>query len=99
RTSATSATRLFWKLPGANSMMVEFIGPAGVGKTFLSNRTIEELRKRGDAVGDFNLIEINKLAPRNLALMARGVYLSASTRPKVPFHIMRAARIIVAYNI
>lgn len=79
--------------------MVEFIGAAGVGKTFLSDRVLEALRSRGMAARNFKLIEIHKAAPRNLIYMARAAFLSAMTRPKKPSLFVHAMRVIGTYSI
>ncbi|NNC58052.1 MAG: AAA family ATPase [Woeseiaceae bacterium] len=80
-------------------MLVEFIGAAGAGKTFLSERVRGTLKDEGLAAQNFDLIQIHKAAPRNLFLATRAVYLSVMTRPITLFRAKRAFAVIASYSI
>jgi hypothetical protein len=80
-------------------VIVEFIGPAGVGKSFLSGRVLQGLRARRIDAHNFDLIEIRKTSPRNLLLAARAIYLGLMTKPTSFFHFRRAFKVIARYSI
>lgn len=80
-------------------MLVEFIGAAGAGKSFLSDRALDALKAKGLAAVNFDLIRIDKAAPRNLFLAVRAVYLSIVTRPISLFRLKRAFAGISSYSI
>ena len=80
-------------------MLVEFIGAAGSGKSFLSDRVLDALTARGIVAGNFDRIEIDKVALRNIFLAVRAVYLSAMTRQKTLSRFVRTFTIIASYNI
>lgn len=80
-------------------MLVEFIGAAGAGKSFLSERVIDELQSRGLVARNFDLIKIERAAPRNLALLAKAIYLAAIMRPKKPALMAQTIGDIARYSI
>lgn len=80
-------------------MLVEFIGAAGTGKSFLSERVLDGLRARGITARNFDLIEIDRTDRRNLALMSKAVYLGAMTLPKKLSFLPRAVGDIARYSI
>lgn len=80
-------------------MLVEFIGPAGVGKTFLSGRVLDGLRTRGIDAHNFDLIVIKKTSLRNLLLAVKATYLGLMTRPKSFFLCRHASKVIARYSI
>ena len=80
-------------------MLIEFIGAAGVGKSYLSGKVLEQLSGSGVVVGDFDLLEIRKADPRNLLLAARAVLLAMAIRPKGRAEFMHAVRVISSYSI
>jgi hypothetical protein len=80
-------------------VLVEFIGAAGTGKTFLSDKLVDTLRDRKIAARHFNLIKIHKIAPRNLVLAIQAAYLAFLTRPKSIGHLVGAINVIARYSI
>lgn len=80
-------------------MMVEFIGAAGAGKSFLSGRVLDALTARGMAAGNFDLIEIDRAAPRNVFLAARTFYLSVMARQKTLSRFAHTFTSIARYSI
>lgn len=80
-------------------MMVEFVGAAGAGKSFLSNRVLDALDSRGVAAADFDLVEIDKTAPGNAFLVVRAFWLSLMARQKTLSDFARTSTIIARYNI
>lgn len=82
-----------------DAVLVEFIGAAGVGKTFLADRVLIGLQETGIEAWNFDLIGISRIAPSNLVLALEAVYMGAMTRPKRPFFFARAVGVIARYSI
>lgn len=80
-------------------MMVEFIGAAGAGKSFLSDRVREALKGRGMAAINFDLIEIDKVSPRNAFLVARAFFLTVMAKQKTLFCFKHTFETIARYSI
>ena len=80
-------------------MLVEFIGAAGAGKSFLTDRVIDRLLSNGWSARNFDFIEIDKASPRNLFLVLRAIYLCALTRPKALPLVRYSTEAIASYNI
>jgi hypothetical protein len=63
------------------SLMVEFVGASGVGKSYLLARLSDVLRGRGEAVYDFDSISIRRSHPRNILAIAKAILLVLRIKP------------------
>ena len=84
---------------GSDSVTVELIGPAGVGKSFLCERLLGEARAAGIPLRDFNSLPVNKMAPRTVAMLLEAIVLAFRTQPKSVAWMIRASRVIARYSI
>jgi adenylate kinase len=80
-------------------MMVEFVGAAGVGKTYLSGRVLETLRERGFAARDFTLIDKRRAGAHSLVLLAKAVGLAVRMRLRTPSAFRRSVEVIWKYTL
>ncbi len=80
-------------------MLVEFIGAAGAGKSFLADRILRSLMEKGIAASNFDSIAFRKTSPRNLLMAARAAYLSLMARQKSLSCYARTFTIITRYSI
>lgn len=64
-----------------NVALVEFVGAAGVGKSFLSAKVHAALKRRDAPVADFELVSINKRSIRTALTALRAASLAASIKP------------------
>jgi hypothetical protein len=78
--------------------MVEFIGPAGVDKTFLSQRVLEALWAKGIAARSFADFEISVAAPRTIASVVKAACLTVMTKPRSLSLFVRSFRGIFRYS-
>ena len=80
-------------------MMVEFVGAAGVGKTYLSGRVLETLRERGVTARDFTLIDKRRAGAHSLVLLAKAVGLSVRMRLRNPSAFRKSVEVIWKYTL
>ena len=80
-------------------MMVEFVGAAGSGKTFLSGQVIKALEDAGRVAADFDLLEINKVSGRNALLTARAFALTVQTKQNSLYRFKHTFKTIARYSI
>jgi hypothetical protein len=80
-------------------MMVEFVGAAGVGKTYISERVLETLRERGFTARDFTLIDKRRAGAHSLVLLAKAVGLAARMRLRNPSAFRKSVEIIWKYTL
>lgn len=64
------------------AVLVEFVGAAGVGKSFLSARVHDVLMQRHLPVTDSRAISIKKSSMRTILTILHAAYIAASIRPK-----------------
>lgn len=81
------------------AMLIEFIGAAGSGKSFLTDRALDSLVARGLAARDFDLQAIKKTDPRTIYLTVRAMYLGVKTKPRSLSALAEAAAMIARYSI
>lgn len=80
-------------------MIVEFVGAAGVGKSYLSDRVLQALQAGGLPARDFTLINKRRAGARSLVLLARAIYLASLMRQNTLSAFSIAAEIIWKYSI
>jgi len=80
-------------------MLIEFIGAAGVGKSYLSDRVLEPLQSSGKIASNFDLLEIHKTDPRNLWCALKAGLMALATRPVGLFEFMHTATVLARYSI
>jgi thymidylate kinase len=78
-------------------VFVEFVGAAGVGKSFLAERLHDELRKRGLVVRGVDTIRWKK-GLKGLLVLASSAYLAALTQPSTLSRYLESTRRIALYK-
>jgi hypothetical protein len=78
-------------------VFVEFVGAAGVGKSFLAERVQEELRRRGKAVRSVDSIRWKK-GPKGAWVLAKSAFLAALTRPSTFSRYMESTKRLALYT-
>lgn len=79
------------------TLLIEFVGAAGVGKSTLARKLYHALHLKGMPVSDFEAIAI-KRHPFNVLHIARAIHLALLTRPRAASHLARAAKKIARYS-
>lgn len=80
-------------------MMVEFVGAAGVGKTYLSGRVLEALQARGLVARDFTLINKRRAGAHSLVLLAKAIGLVMQMRLRNPSTFWKSVEVIWKYTL
>ena len=80
-------------------MMVEFVGAAGVGKTYISERVLDTLRERGFTARDFTCIDKRRAGAHSLVLLAKAVGLAARMRLRNASAFRKSVEIIWRYTL
>jgi hypothetical protein len=83
----------------SNSMLVEFVGAAGVGKSFLLARLRESLMRRDVLVTDFKGIRIRRFSVASVSAVFSALWLALLTRPVSCLVYFRNVRTLSAYAI
>lgn len=80
-------------------MIVEFVGAAGVGKTYFADRLVSLMQRRGVDARSFFMIPISRFSAKNVRDLVRASYLSFKTRPVTGRQFFRNATVIGSYAI
>jgi len=80
-------------------MLVEFVGAAGVGKSYLAARVYDELIRRNVPVANLQLIGVRKGSVRNLWTVVEAAFVTLLLKPKRLAMYMRLARRLAKYKI
>ena len=80
-------------------ILVEFVGAAGVGKSFLAAKIYDELDRRNVSVMNFQLIPIRTNSVRNLLIVMRAAVITFLLNPKTLTLCMRSLKRLARYEI
>ena len=86
----------------SGAVLVEFVGAAGVGKSFLAVRVRDALVQRHLPATDFRKVSIKKFSLRTIVTVSYAAYLAASIRPKTlrayVFAVKEIAKLQLRWN-
>jgi hypothetical protein len=80
-------------------MLIEFIGAAGVGKSYVTERLLNELRRHGLCANEFDGIPIDRTRLCTAIMVVRALYLAARMKPVGLKPLLNATGVIARYTI
>jgi len=80
-------------------VLIEFVGASGVGKSFLAEKILKELKKRNVSVAKFKSIRIRRYSVRNLFKVLHATLLILLLMPEKLKKYVRSVRRLARYKI